>query len=251
MTTHRTRISPTTVTPYGNTGIGKKKEVAQMFDNISSRYDFLNHLLSLGIDKGWRKKAINMLKANPPKKLLDIATGTGDFAIAALTLNPEKITGIDISEGMLEMGRKKLKAQNLSGKIELLYGDSENISFPDNTFDAAIVAFGVRNFEDLDKGLKQIHRVLKPGAKFVVLEFSKPTVFPVKQFYGFYFRYILPVIGRIVSKDQSAYSYLPESVKAFPDGEKFLERLNIAGFTGTNQKQLTFGIASIYSGIKK
>jgi len=239
------------VTPYGTTGTGKKKEVAMMFNNISSRYDFLNHLLSMGIDKGWRKKAINLLKDNPPHHLLDIATGTGDFAIAALAVNPDKITGIDISEGMLEVGRKKLLDRKLSDKIELLYGDSENIAFPDNTFDSAIVAFGVRNFEDLDKGLSQINRVLKPGGKFIILEFSNPKSFPIKQLYWFYFRFILPVVGRLVSKDQAAYSYLPESVKAFPDGEKFLERLKFAGFTGTNQKQLTFGIASIYSGLKQ
>lgn len=240
-----------TVTPYGTPGVGKKQEVAQMFDNISSRYDFLNHLLSMGIDKGWRKKAIQLLKENPPSHLLDIATGTGDFAIAALEVNPAKITGIDISEGMLESGRKKIIEKKLSDRIELLYGDAENISFPDNTFDAAVVAFGVRNFEDLDKGLKQINRVLKPGSKFIVLEFSNPQSFPIKQLYTFYFRYVLPVIGRMVSKDQAAYSYLPESVKAFPDGKQFLERLGMAGFTETNQKQLTFGIASIYSGIKK
>lgn len=253
MSVSENTIKPTSpiVTPYGTTGTGKKKEVALMFNNISSRYDFLNHLLSMGIDKGWRKKAINLLKENPPKHLLDIATGTGDFAIAALAVNPDKITGIDISEGMLEVGRKKLQERKLSDKIELLYGDSENIAFADNTFDAAIVAFGVRNFEDLNKGLSQINRVLKPGGKFIILEFSNPKSFPIKQFYWFYFRFILPVVGRLVSKDPAAYSYLPESVKAFPDGEMFLERLKFAGFTGTSQKQLTFGIASIYSGLKQ
>jgi demethylmenaquinone methyltransferase/2-methoxy-6-polyprenyl-1,4-benzoquinol methylase len=243
--------SNATVTPYGTAGMGKKQEVALMFDNISGRYDFLNHLLSMGIDKGWRKKAISLLKENPPAHLLDIATGTGDFAIAALKIHPGKITGIDISNGMLESGRKKIQEMHYTDKIELLYGDAENISFPDNTFDAAIVAFGVRNFEDLDMGLKQIARVLKPGSKFIILEFSNPQSFPIKQLYTLYFRYILPVVGRLVSKDQAAYSYLPQSVKAFPDGERFLDRMSKAGFIQNKQKELTFGIASIYSGTKK
>ncbi len=247
----KTNSTTSSVTPYGNTGMGKKQEVALMFDNISGRYDFLNHLLSMGIDKGWRRKAISLLKSNPPARLLDIATGTGDFAIAALEAHPGKVTGIDISEGMLESGRKKLVERNLSDKIELLKGDAENISFADNTFDAAIVAFGVRNFEDLDTGLTQINRVLKPGGQFIVLEFSNPKSFPIKQLYACYSRYILPTIGRMVSKDQAAYSYLPESVKAFPDGERFLKRMQLSGFINTKQKLLTFGIASIYSGTKK
>lgn len=221
-----------------------------MFDNISRRYDFLNHLLSMGIDKGWRKKAINMLRANPPKHLLDIATGTADFALAALKANPQKITGVDISSGMLSIGRGKIKAKGLEQKIELLQADSENLPFADSTFDAAIVAFGVRNFENLDKGLREICRVMQPGGTFIVLEFSKPAAFPVKQLYGFYFRYILPFIGKLVSKDPAAYSYLPDSVNAFPDGKAFLQRLEKAGFSNNTQKQLTFGIASIYKGTK-
>jgi len=239
------------VKPYGIEGSSKKEEVAAMFNNIAARYDFLNHVLSMGIDKGWRKKAVSIFKNNPPAHLLDIATGTADFAISALKINPGKITGVDISEGMLEVGRKKIVEKGLQDKIELFYGDSEQLPFAPNTFDGAMVAFGVRNFGDLDKGLLDINRVLKPGAKLVVLEFSSPKSFPVKQLYWFYFRYILPIIGKMVSKDQAAYTYLPASVKAFPDGNLFLERLIQAGFTQTTQKQLTFGIASIYCGTKR
>ena len=239
------------VKPYGNEGSTKKEEVAAMFNNIAARYDLLNHLLSMGIDKGWRKKAVAIFKSNPPEHLLDVATGTADFAISALKINPGKITGVDISEGMLEMGRKKIREKGLQDRIELRYGDSEQLPFPNHTFDGAMVAFGVRNFGDLDKGLSEIHRVLKPGAKLVILEFSSPKSFPVKQLYWFYFRYVLPSIGKMVSKDPAAYTYLPESVKAFPDGNPFLERLIQAGFDKPIQKQLTFGIASIYSGVKK
>ncbi|MDQ3049788.1 MAG: bifunctional demethylmenaquinone methyltransferase/2-methoxy-6-polyprenyl-1,4-benzoquinol methylase UbiE [Bacteroidota bacterium] len=240
-----------TVTPYGIKGQSKKEEVATMFNNIAARYDFLNHVLSMGIDKGWRRKAVAYFRDNPPAHLLDIATGTADFAISALKINPGKITGVDISEGMLEMGRKKIREKGLEDKIELVYGDSEQLPFPAHTFDAAMVAFGVRNFADLDKGLKDIHRVLRPGGKLVILEFSSPSAFPVKQLYWTYFRCVLPVIGRLISKDSAAYTYLPESVKAFPDGNLFLERLAGAGFHHTWQKQLTFGIASIYCGISK
>ncbi len=242
---------PENVKPYGITGASKKEEVAVMFDKIARRYDFLNRLLSLGIDRGWRKKAIAEFKDHPPARLLDVATGTGEFAITALVINPGKITGVDISEGMLQIGRDKIIAKGLQDKIELLFGDSENLPFPDTSFDGAMVAFGVRNFGDLDRGLKEIQRVLKPGSRFVVLEFSHPAGFPVKQLYWFYFRYVLPLIGRLVSSDSSAYTYLPESVKAFPDGEAFLERLRRSGFDQPIQKQLTFGIASIYSGIRK
>lgn len=242
--------SHNTVKPYGESGTSKKEEVAAMFDNISHRYDFLNSVLSLGIDKGWRKKAIRIIKNEKPVNVLDIATGTAEFAIQTLSAGPEHITGVDISEGMLEIGRKKLNEKKLTGKIELLKADSENLPFGDNTYDAATVAFGVRNFENLNKGLKEICRVLKPGKKLVVLEFSKPASFPVKQIYWFYFRLILPVVGRLFSGDRSAYRYLPESVKYFPDGDRFLEELELAGFTDTNQKHLTFGIASVYTGTK-
>lgn len=239
-----------TVVPYKNEDGGKKEQVARMFDNISHRYDFLNHFLSLGIDKVWRRKAINMLRSEKPSLILDVATGTGDFAIQALTLNPEKIFGIDISEGMLEVGRKKLKERKLDGKIELYSGDSENIPFEENKFDAVTVAFGVRNFENLEKGLKEIHRVLKPGGTLIVLEFSRPRKFPMKQGYNLYFKFVLPRIGQFFSSDKSAYTYLPESVQAFPDGEDFIRILEKTGFNTTRCRELTFGISSIYSGKK-
>ena len=239
-----------TVTPYKDKNSGKKEQVAEMFDNISHKYDFLNHFLSLGIDIAWRKQAIKLLKKDQPKEILDIATGTGDFAIEALVLNPEKVTGVDISEGMLAIGREKLKKRRLDDRIELLSGDSEGLPFTDNKFDAVIVAFGVRNFEHLDKGLTDMFRVLKPGGKVVILEFSKPRMFPFKQLYRFYFKWILPKIGKLISRDQSAYTYLPESVDAFPDGEDFLDRLRKSGFEENRCKTLTLGISSIYTGKK-
>jgi demethylmenaquinone methyltransferase/2-methoxy-6-polyprenyl-1,4-benzoquinol methylase len=238
------------VVPYKEENTGKKEQVAKMFDNISHRYDFLNHFLSLGIDKGWRKKAIQHLKPFKPKQLLDVATGTGDFAIQALTLNPDKIIGIDISAGMLEVGKKKVAERRLTDRIELQLGDSENIPFADNTFDAVTVAFGVRNFENLERGLREIYRVLKPGGQLVVLEFSRPRKFPFRQVYNFYFKFVLPKIGRAVSSDKAAYTYLPESVEAFPDGENFLHILNIVGFKHAKCRTLTFGISSIYTGTK-
>lgn len=239
-----------TVVPYKDDQSGKKEQVAKMFDNISHRYDFLNHFLSLGIDKLWRKKAIAMLKDSSPEIILDVATGTADFALQAMSLNPRHISGIDISEGMLEVGRKKIRAKNLQNVIQLKTGDSENIPFPENKFDAVTVAFGVRNFENLEKGLREIHRVLKPGGKLIVLEFSRPRAFPMKQMYSLYFKHILPRIGRMVSSDKAAYTYLPESVQAFPDGEDFLRVLDYVGFKNTRCKALTFGISSIYSGTK-
>lgn len=239
-----------TVVPYKNDQTGKKEQVARMFNSISGNYDFLNHFLSLGIDIRWRKKAIRILQASQPKVILDVATGTGDFALATLPLKPEKVVGVDISEGMLEVGRKKVKAKGAENIIELRWGDSENLPFEENKFDAAIVAFGVRNFENLEKGLSEIQRVLRPGGKLIVLEFSKPRAFPFKQIYNFYFNFILPKIGRLVSKDSSAYTYLPESVKAFPDGEAFVEILKKLGFRETACKPLTFGISSLYTGIK-
>ncbi len=238
------------VKPYPTQEGSKKQQVATMFNNISARYDLLNRVLSMGIDIIWRKKAIKLLRADQPKHILDLATGTADFAIEALSLNPEKVTGVDISSGMLEMGRIKLKNKGLDKKIELVQGDSERLPFSDNTFDAATVAFGVRNFENLDKGLSDILRVLRPGAKLVVLEFSRPAYFPVKQCYNFYFRFILPVVGRLVSKDQTAYTYLPESVQAFPEGQAFLQHMQAAGFEKLKEKRLTFGICSIYVGEK-
>ena len=217
-----------------------------MFNKISKRYDFLNHFLSLGIDVLWRKKAIKLLAPHQPSHILDIATGTGDFALEALKLNPEKIIGVDISKGMLEIGRQKIAAKGLENRIDLQYGDSEKLEFPDNKFDSVIVSFGVRNFEDLSKGLKEMYRVLKPSGTVLVLEFSKPQAFPLKQLYGWYFNHILPGIGRMISKDKSAYRYLPESVKEFPSGDDFLNELELAGFKRCLCKTLTFGISSIY-----
>ena len=238
------------VTPYKEQPTSKKEQVASMFNNISKRYDLLNHLLSLGIDIYWRKQAVKILKKSQPRKILDVATGTGDFAIEALACNPAKITGVDIAESMLEIGRKKILKQGLQEKIELLYGDSEKLPFQENNFDAVIVSYGVRNFENLEKGLNEMYRVLKPGGSVVIVEFSKPSGFPFKQLYNFYFHYILPFIGRLISKDKSAYKYLPESVNAFPDGNRFLEYLNKTGFKNTKWIAQTFGISSIYTGKK-
>lgn len=239
-----------TVLPYKQENASKKVQVGRMFDNISRHYDFLNHFLSLGIDRIWRRRAISVLKPLKPRAILDVATGTGDFAIQALSLDPEKIIGVDISEGMLAIGRRKIEARRLSDKVALLRGDSENLEFEENKFDAVTVAFGVRNFENLEKGLAEILRVLRPGGMLVVLEFSRPVKFPIKQLYHFYFKTILPRIGRLVSKDRSAYTYLPESVEAFPDGTDFERILQKVGFKDTTCEKLTLGISSIYTGRK-
>lgn len=237
------------VTPYKSQE-SKKDQVARMFDNISGKYDFLNHFFSLGIDIRWRKKAVKMLKPYNPKSILDIATGTGDFAFEALSLKPDKVTGVDISNGMLEKGREKVKARSLEDKVELIYGDSESLPFSDQSYDAIIVAFGVRNFETLEKGLAEMQRVLRPGGAAVILEFSKPKSFPIKQLYGLYFNYVMPLIGRLVSRDNSAYTYLPQSVQAFPEGKDFLDILKKVGFSSASQKPVTGGIASIYMAVK-
>ena len=236
--------------PYSDPKRSKKNQVEEMFDNISSRYDLLNHLLSVNIDKVWRKKAIHRLSSYNPKNILDIATGTGDFAIAAMRLNPLKVTGIDISEGMLEVGRKKVARKGLANYIELLKADSENLPFQNSVFDAAVAGFGVRNFENLNKGLAEIFRVLKPGGTFVVLEFSRPKKIPFKQMYNFYFAKILPVLGRVISKDKRAYNYLPESVNEFPDGDDFIAVLKQIGFVNFSYSPQTFGIATIYEAQK-
>lgn len=230
---------------------GKKAVVGEMFDTIAFRYDFLNHFLSFGIDRCWRRKAVRIISQsvkNP--EILDVATGTGDLAIAAIKLNPEKITGIDISQKMLEIGRDKIMKKGLSGKIELISGDSENIAFPDNSYDVAMVAFGVRNFSDPVKGLTEMNRVLRHGGVIMVLEFSKPASFPFRQIYNFYFLNILPLFGRFFSKNRKAYRYLPETVMKFPDNEEFIKMMRVAGFSGIKQKKLTGGVASIYTGIK-
>lgn len=237
------------VKPYKAEG-EKKDQIESMFDNIANRYDFLNHFLSFGVDVYWRKKAIATLKDHKPKILLDIATGTADLAIEAMKiLKPEKIFGIDISEEMLEFGRKKLRKKNLIPQIELIKADSENLIFDDNKFDAVTVSFGVRNFQHLEKGLKEMLRVLRPGGKVVILEFSQPNKV-IKPFYRFYSSVITPNIGKMIAKDKEAYSYLHESVSVFPAGRDFCEILERTGYKNVTYKPLTFGIATIYTGTK-
>lgn len=238
------------IKPYKELGSSKKKQVAEMFDNISSRYDFLNHLLSLSIDKGWRNKVVKMVQRDKPGQILDVATGTADLAIAMARIHPEHIKGIDISNGMLEVGRKKVKRKGLTELISLEQADSENLPYGDASFDAITVAFGVRNFEDLEKGLREIHRVLRPGGRLLILEFSQPQAFPFKQIYNFYFRYILPTLGKMVSQDSSAYSYLPESVGAFPFGNRMTSILENCEFRDNKFQPVTFGIATIYDSLK-
>jgi len=229
---------------------GKKQEVRSMFNNIAHRYDFLNHFLSAGIDFLWRRRAIRLLGKNKPKTILDVATGTADLAIEALKINPDKIIGIDIAKDMLAVGKEKIEKKKISHIISLQTGDSENLKFEDKSFDAVMVAFGVRNYENLEKGLAEMYRVLNNQGEVLILEFSKPRKFPVKQFYTFYFRFILPSLGRIISGDKSAYNYLPESVSEFPAGREFTDILNKIGFQQTKHITLTFGIASIYMGKK-
>ena len=227
---------------------GKKEEVEEMFDAIAPRYDLLNRVLSAGIDKSWRKKAVNWLAAHEPKRILDVATGTADLAIESMRLQPEKVIGVDIADEMLKFGRIKIADQNLQEYITLQKGDAEKLPFSDSQFDAALVAFGVRNFENLARGLSNIFRVLKHDGTLVILEFSQPEHFPVKQLYNFYSITLLPLIGRMLSKDNGAYSYLPESISSFPHGEEFLGILKEAGYEDVQQRKLTFGIASLYKG---
>ncbi len=229
---------------------GKKEKVRTMFNDIAAKYDFLNHFLSAGIDKIWRKKVRKILSAGKPEIILDVATGTGDLAVELSKLNPKTIIGIDIAAEMLEVGTKKIKKKNLDKIIKLQVGDSENIDFPDNYFDAVTVAFGVRNYENLQKGLKEMNRVMKQGGKTVILEFSKPHKFPVKNIYNFYFIHILPKLGKMVSKNDEAYSYLPDSVSKFPEGKNFMNEMIDAGFKNPAQKRLTLGIATIYTATK-
>jgi demethylmenaquinone methyltransferase/2-methoxy-6-polyprenyl-1,4-benzoquinol methylase len=229
----------------------KKAAVESMFDSIAWRYDFLNHFLSLNIDRLWRRRAINIIaRSYKNPYILDVATGTADLAIAAMKLNPSKITGIDISRKMLEIGKEKVLKKGYSEKIELTWGDSEKIPFADNAFDVAMVAFGVRNFSDPVRGLSEMRRVIRDGGMIMVLEFSKPSGFPFKPLYNFYFRNILPLFGRFFSKDKAAYNYLPDSVMKFPDNEEFIKLLVQAGYTNTKQLKLTGGVASIYTGMK-
>ncbi|NBC09537.1 MAG: bifunctional demethylmenaquinone methyltransferase/2-methoxy-6-polyprenyl-1,4-benzoquinol methylase UbiE [Bacteroidetes bacterium] len=238
------------IKPYEQGG-SKKEQVSRMFDGIAPYYDFLNRLLSLGIDTVWRKRAIDQLEGAAPKHILDVATGTADVALEmARRLQPERIVGLDIAPQMLDIGREKVRKKGLEPIIELQVGDSENLPFENNTFDALTVAFGVRNFEHLEKGLQEMYRVLKPGGKLVVLEFSKPRIFPFKQLYDFYFRNILPAVGRFTSKDPRAYRYLYESVQAFPDREQFTNILSKTGYKSNQCIPLTLGICSIYTGVK-
>lgn len=238
------------ITPY-NSDDKKSVQVEQMFDNIAHAYDSLNHTLSLGIDKSWRRKAIAWLKPSAPRKIMDVATGTGDFAIQAYRdLKPETIIGTDISEGMMEVGRTKAGKMGLTDKITFAREDCTDLSFADHTFDAVMVAFGVRNFENLDKGLSEIYRVLVPGGKLVILELSVPEKFPMKQLYTIYSKIVIPTLGKLLSKDRSAYVYLPQSIKAFPQGKVMKEIIRKAGFSQAGFKRLTMGICTLYTATK-
>jgi len=251
LTTSPEKAAPNSKNPGADKPtIAQKQAVRDMFNSIAPRYDLLNHLLSAGIDVHWRNKVIRLIKKHPHQQILDVATGTGDLAIAAARLHPEKITALDISGEMLRYQDLKLKKKNLDHLIETKLGDGELLPFADNTFDVAMVAFGVRNFENLQQGLAEMHRVLKKGGLIVVLEFSKPSHFPVKQLYTFYFKNILPRVGKWVSRSADAYTYLPDSVGHFPSGEAFTAYLSEAGFGQSSHKPLTFGIASIYTGKK-
>ena len=239
-----------TIKPYKDSELGKKEQVAQMFDNISENYDGLNRVISLGIDVKWRKKVVKIVGKNNPKQILDIATGTGDLALMMASLNPERIVGLDISSGMLEVGKQKIAKAKLSNKIEMIVGDSEEMPFKGNTFDAITVSFGVRNFANLDKGIKEIARVLKPDGILVILETSNPTKFPFKQGYKLYTNLFLPIVGKLFSKDKVAYSYLSESANSFPFGEAFDNILQKNGFNNTEHTPVTFGVATIYTASK-
>ena len=230
--------------------MAKKEKVQEMFNGIAPKYDLLNHLLSMGIDKSWRRKAMRELEGGRRGTVLDIACGTGDFSIEALRHGVERVVGADISENMLAVAREKAREKGLEDRLEFRYGDSENLDFEDGTFDAVTVAFGVRNFEHLERGLAEMCRVLRPGGKVVVLEFSTPERFPMKQLYRFYFKQILPRVGGFVSGDRKAYEYLPASVFAFPQGDRFLQIMRSCGYRNVAQWRLTFGIASLYTGEK-
>lgn len=238
------------IKPY-NEDESKAAQVEKMFDNIALAYDNLNHVLSLGIDKSWRRKAINCLKPYRPQHMMDVATGTGDFAIQACrVLQPQELIGTDISEGMMNVGREKVKQANLADRISFAKEDCTNLSFPDNRFDAITVAFGVRNFENLDLGLQEMHRVLVPGGHLVILELSEPEHFPMKQLYALYSKVVIPTLGKLLSKDRSAYTYLPESIRAFPQGEVMQEIIRKAGFSQVTFKRLTLGICTLYFATK-
>ena len=239
------------IIPYQNSDLSKKGQVEKMFNNISKEYDLLNRVISFGIDISWRKKIVKILKTKNPTNILDIATGTGDLAIELTKTNAKKIIGLDISKGMLEVGIKKIKNKKLEQTIEMVIGDSEDLKYNDNFFDAITVSFGVRNFESLNSGLSEILRVLKPNGTLVVLETSNPTKFPFKQLYKFYSKFVLPQIGKAFSKDKFAYNYLSESSAEFPFGKKFNNILNKIGFINIVDYPQTFGVATIYVASKK
>ncbi len=247
-----TKSNPaSSILPDAASAKGKKDQVAEMFNSIAGRYDFLNHFLSLGIDKTWRRKAISEVISVSPEKVLDVATGTGDMAIAASRAAKNAIvTGVDIAAQMLNEGRKKIATEGLDNKISLLLGDSAALPFADNEYDSVMCAYGVRNFENLENGLREMQRVLRPGGKLAILEFSRPVSFPVKQLYTFYFRYILPTVGGMLSRHKTAYSYLHESASAFPDGPRFCAILADCGFTQVQAKPLTFGVTTLYTASK-
>ena len=238
------------VTPYKDSELGKKEQVTEMFDNVSSNYDFLNRVLTFGIDISWRKNVVALVKEGNAEKVLDIATGTGDLVIMMAKSGIDDVTGLDISPGMLNIGIQKVKDEGLKAKVDMIIGDSEQLPFDEGTFDAVTVAFGVRNFENLELGLKEILRVLKPKGSLTVLETSQPTSFPVKQGFQFYSKYVIPTVGKLFSKDKSAYDYLPESAAAFPYGEKFNNILLKTGFNSSKVYPQTLGVATIYHAIK-
>lgn len=246
----KTIIMAKNVTPYKESDLGKKKQVEQMFDTISGNYDTMNRMITLGTDQGWRRKVLKIVSDTQPESILDIATGTGDLAILFSQTQASKIIGIDLSAGMLEVGRRKVTELNLDDRLEMVQGDSENLPFEDNSFDAITVGFGIRNFENLEKGLTEILRVLKPNGIFVILETSVPTKFPLKQGYNFYTKTIVPIMGKLFSKDQKAYAYLSESAKNFPFGQELNNILVKVGFTSVKHEPQTMGIATIYSATK-
>ena len=238
------------MTPYKDSELGKKQQVTEMFDKVSSNYDFLNRVLTFGIDISWRKHVVSLVKEGNAQKVLDIATGTGDLAIMLAKADIEQVTGLDISAGMLNIGKQKVRDEGLDQSVDMVIGDSENLPFEEGSFDAITVAFGVRNFENLELGLAEIYRVLKPKGSLTVLETSQPTKFPVKQGFQFYSKYIIPTVGKLFSKDKSAYDYLPESAAAFPYGEKFNQILLKTGFDNSQVLPQTLGVATIYHAIK-
>lgn len=239
------------ITPYQDSNLGKKEQVAQMFDTISENYDGLNRVISFGTDAKWKQKILKMVTAQQPNSILDIATGTGDLAILFASTSAKEIIGLDISQGMLDIGKKKIAAQNLESKIQMVLGDGENVPYPDNYFDAITVAYGVRNFENLEKGLSEILRTLKPGGQFIILETSVPTQFPFKQGYYVYTNFIMPSIGKLFSKDKKAYQYLSTSAQNFPFGEALNNILRKIGFIEVKHLPQTFGVATIYHASKK